>query len=122
MPNPLGSLGGFSRKTEALIETVLNQGEELRKTIHDNKVTVDISYELHYTKQLLTKILAHLVAERAHYGLHDDLPQDEPKSEWVNKIGIDIIKELNEHYAKVHFTQDEINDIKTIIEEAKKFT
>lgn len=31
------------------------------------------------------------------------------------------IKELNIHYAKVHFTQDEINDIRSMIEEAKKF-
>src|SRR4030067_1771668 len=121
MTNSSGNLWGFSRETNKIIETTIEQGKELRKVINENKRSVDIPHELHYIKQLLMKILAHVLAERAHYGLRDDMPQDESKVEWVSKIGVDIIKELNEHYAKAHFNQDEINDIKNIIEEAKKF-
>ena len=85
------------------------------------KINVDLAYELHYNKQLLMKLLAHVIAERAHYGLHDDVPQDESKTEWVGRTAKELLKELNEHYAKVHLTQDEISDIKDIIEESKKF-
>lgn len=73
------------------------------------KRNVDISYELHYTKQMLMKILAHIIA----YNGRMSAP--------VEEIIKEFLDELNEHHAKVHFTQDELNDIKSVIEESKKF-
>ena len=101
MTNPLRR---FSREINKIIETTL-------------KRSVDNSYELHYNRQLLMKLLAHFIAVSIH---KDEKFLERPLDDKEININI-LIRDLNSHEAKVHFTQDEINDIKIIIEESKKF-
>lgn len=80
------------------------------------KRSVDNSYELHYTRQMIMKILAHIIAA--------DLAQDKVMAFGeltFEKSRDEFLCELNCHIAKVHFTQDELNDISKILEESKKF-
>lgn len=76
MTNPLG---GFCREINNIIRTTPKQGEELSKTILENKINVGLDYELHYTRQLLMKILTHLIGESYSYCVSDDMPPNENK-------------------------------------------
>lgn len=76
----------------------------------------DLNYQVHYNKQLLMKILAHVIA----------LDLSEDKLMGFGELTTDrsiaaFLSDLNIHIAKVHFTDDEITDITNIIEESKKF-
>ena len=74
-----------------------------------------LEYKAQYHRQLLIKILAHIIAM--------DLAEDKEMGfggGTFKRSQEALLSDLNCHIAKVHFAQDEINDIKIIIEEAKK--
>lgn len=69
----------------------------------------DLAYQVHYNRQLLMKILAHIIAYNGR------------ETAYTEEIIKEFMDELDEHHAKVHFTADELNDITKILEESKKF-
>lgn len=85
---------------------------------HTN-VSRNLTYNLHCREQLLTKLLAHIIAELAYYD--GEANSIEVTAETASEMAEEFVSNLNIHRAKVHFTQAEIDYIKNVIEESKKF-